>query len=505
MECFEISFESKTVLIITTSVLLFFVTAYVIYQRFFHPLANYPGPFLASLTNGWKGYYIYKLSLHEQLLKAHIEYGPVVRVGPKDLHLWNADAIAPIYKSGRKMAKTEFYDGFTAFRPNLFGGRDEDIHSLRRRQLSHGFSQASIWNMESLIDDQMKILIDKLKRLAEKQGVFDLKRLIAFYVFDILGDVAFGRSFNAQISEVAPEIPAINDHILLSCLLGTFPFRSFFKRIIPMLPIPWLRHLMESRGKLKETCADCVRNKRQQPSTSRSYLMQHLVDAKDPETDAKLTDEEVNSEAWAMLIAGSHSTSGTLSLLFWHLIHNDQALQRVDKEIQDNLGDLPGDSISYPIQGLESSLSYTAACIQESFRISPTFTMCLWRRVLNPGGVDIGGCHIPQNTNLAISNYALHHNPKIWGADTKEFTPERFLGADGKVLANNLIHFSVGHRMCIGRHLAMMNIWKTLTTLVNKFEFHLVSAERRVRVESSGIGEMEGPFLCTVKLKGSDM
>lgn len=155
--------------------------------------------------------------------------------------------------------------------------------------------------MEPLIDGQIKILTEKLKILAQKQEVFDFKRLISFYVFDILGDVAFGRSFNTQISEVAPEIPAINDHILLSSLLGTFPFRSFFKSIIPILPIPWLRQLVDSRGKLKQTCADCVETRRQQSSASRSDLMQHLLDAKDPETGAELTDPEINSEAWAML------------------------------------------------------------------------------------------------------------------------------------------------------------------------------------------------------------
>lgn len=98
-------------------------------------------------------------------------------------------------------------------------------------------------------------------------------------------------------------------------------------------------------------------------------------------------------------IAGSHSTSGSLSLLFWHLLHDDQALKRVDDEIRDTLGDLPDDKISYPIKGLESSLNYTGVCIQESFRISPVFTMCLWRRVLNPGGVDIDGYNIPQNVS----------------------------------------------------------------------------------------------------------
>ncbi|KAI8962598.1 putative cytochrome P450 [Daldinia sp. FL1419] len=494
------TFNEINMAVIATSAFLSLFTIYVIYQRFFHPLSKYPGPFLASLTNGWKGYYLYRLSLHEQLLNAHIKFGPVVRIGPNDLHFWSADAISPIYKSGRQMAKTEFYDGFTAFKPNLFGGRDEDIHALRRRQLSHGFSQASIWKMEPLIEGQMKILTEKLTKLAQTQQVFDFKHLIAYYVFDILGDVAFGSSFNTQISEVAPEIPAINDHILLSSLLGTFPFRSFFKSIIPMLPSPWLRHLMISRENLKNTCAKCVENRRSS-YTSRSDLMQHLLDAKDPETGAKLTDPEIYSEAWAMLVAGSHSTSGSLSLLFWHLLHDDQVLQRVDQEIRDTLGDLPKDKISYPIKDLESSLNYTGACIQESFRISPVFNMCLWRRVISPEGVNIDGFHIPQNTNVAISNHALHHNPKIWGPDTESFSPDRFLEADGKSLANNLLQFSIGHRMCIGKHLAMTNIWKTATTLINKFEFHPVSAERYFEIESSGIGEMRGPFLCTVTLK----
>lgn len=109
--------------------------------------------------------------------------------------------------------------------------------------------------------------------------------------------------------------------------------------------------------------------------------------------------------------------------------------------------------------------------------------------------------HVLWQTNVSISNYALHHNPKTWGADTEDFLPERFLEAGGKTMANNLLPFSIGHRMCIGKHLAMTNIWKTLTTLINKFDFHPVSAERRVEMESSGIGEMRGPFLCTVTMK----
>lgn len=47
----------------------------------------------------------------------------------------------------------------------------------------------------------------------------------------------------------------------------------------------------------------------------------------------------------------------------------------------------------------------------------------------------------------------------------------------------------------------MTNIIKTVTTLLSEFEFHPESKGRDVCVRSSGIGEMEGPFLCRVSMR----
>jgi hypothetical protein len=99
-------------------------------MRYLHSLSKYPGPLFASLTNTYKAYYVYNLTLHEKLLELHMRYGPVVRIGPNHLHTWEGEAIATIYKGGRNMAKTEFYDAFTAFNPNLFGGTNEDVRSF---------------------------------------------------------------------------------------------------------------------------------------------------------------------------------------------------------------------------------------------------------------------------------------------------------------------------------------------------------------------------------------
>lgn len=174
-------------------------------------------------------------------------------------------------------------------------------HSLRRRQLGHGFSQASIEKMEPIIDKQMSILIEHIKGFSKTREIFDMKNLISCFVLDILGDVAFGQSFNAQIAGHADEIPAINDHILLSCVIGEMgSWQTILKTLIQYSPIPWIRRLTQSRAHLKGTCADCVNNKITNKS-ERIDLLHNLLHCQDPETGAKLTQLDINTEAFAML------------------------------------------------------------------------------------------------------------------------------------------------------------------------------------------------------------
>lgn len=122
-----LSWDATQLFQITTTLCLCSFLLYVIYMRNFHPLAKYPGPLFASLSSFFKAYYVFKLTFHEKLLELHQIYGPVVRVGPNHLHFWDGEAIAPIYKGGRSTSKSEFYDAFTAFNPNLFGGRNHDV------------------------------------------------------------------------------------------------------------------------------------------------------------------------------------------------------------------------------------------------------------------------------------------------------------------------------------------------------------------------------------------
>ena len=104
---------------------------YACYYRYFHYLSAYPGPAIASITNLWKGYQLSTLHIPETIAKLHAQYGDVVRVGPNDLSFNTSAAVGAIYKAGRSLPKTAFYDGFTAFNPNLFGTQDDVVSDWR--------------------------------------------------------------------------------------------------------------------------------------------------------------------------------------------------------------------------------------------------------------------------------------------------------------------------------------------------------------------------------------
>lgn len=316
---FIIRAMSLPILLQAPIVIGFLLLVYIVYYRYLHPLAKYPGPPLASITNLWKTYHLWNLHLPHTLVRLHEQYGDVVRVGPNDLSFRNPDAVNTIYKAGRQLQKTGFYDGFTAFNPNLFGTQDEEvcqplsiygrstkaryqIHAIRRRQMAHAFSMQSIREMEHFVDRHILNFRRNLDRFCDSNEDFDLKDMIAFYVFDVLGELAFSRSFNSQEERNVARLPPINNHIYLACLMGMTPDAlPWIKKVLPFIPIPWLQRLFNARAQLRNLTAACVRQRIEAGSSDRKDLLSSLLVAVDPETGSKLTELDINTEAFGMM------------------------------------------------------------------------------------------------------------------------------------------------------------------------------------------------------------
>jgi hypothetical protein len=54
----------------------------VIYRLYLHPLAKYPGTFLAKVTDWYNIYHCYIGDRHLEFARIHEKYGQFVRYGP---------------------------------------------------------------------------------------------------------------------------------------------------------------------------------------------------------------------------------------------------------------------------------------------------------------------------------------------------------------------------------------------------------------------------------------
>jgi cytochrome P450 len=286
---------------------------YIVYQRWWHPLAKYPGPWLASITDLWQVKQFLSLKQPYNLADLHAKHGPVIRYGPDKISITHEEAIAAIYQApSRLLPKTEFYDAFGGAHPNVFGTRDETHHSVRRRHMSHAFSMTSIKDMEQYIDQNIALLRQALLVEGANGKTFDLKQLLHNYVIDVLGELAFSKSFDLQSTGDRSQIPPVKEHTLLGSVMGSWPSMiSTLKWWLPKLPVSKVQELFHGRLRCARLASECVRRRLNDvkmldeaslaDEAPRKDLLTTLIRAKDPDTGDFLTQTDLETEAFGFM------------------------------------------------------------------------------------------------------------------------------------------------------------------------------------------------------------
>lgn len=167
--------------------------------------------------------------------------------------------------------------------------------------MSHSFSSASLLQFEATFDRHLNRLF---KNVEDRAGdILDIKEFVACYAYDLIGDLAFDKDFNTQHRPSADKLPRISDHILIGCLYGLVPtLLPYSMWIGNRLPLPGFQKLLKSRQQLSTQTAEYVKAAIEKHTDGgRESLLANILEAKDPETGASLTTEEICSEAFAFL------------------------------------------------------------------------------------------------------------------------------------------------------------------------------------------------------------
>ena len=187
-----------------------------------------------------------------------------------------------------------------------------------------------------------------------------------------------------------------------------------------------------------------------------------------------MTDDLVLTTCLSMVLAGSETTAISLSSVFYFLLKNPLAHQKLITEIEDAIqnGTIDAREDGLVSWSASQKLPYLDAAIQESFRLHPAAGLIL-ERITPPQGVDILGEHIPGGTIVGCNAWVLHRRPEIFGKDVDTFRPERWLEAPPEQLKEmkaTMFQFGAGARTCIGKNISLLEIYKLVPSFLRRFE-----------------------------------
>ncbi|EXJ68442.1 uncharacterized protein A1O5_08234 [Cladophialophora psammophila CBS 110553] len=455
------------------------IFSFIIYQRWFSPLAKINGPFWASLSPLWKLLSFNNGNFHETILALHQKYGPIVRIAPNEVIISDRSAIREIYNTvqGRDFLKI-IRSAFTAFRPTIFGQRDPYLHAQRKRIVSHGYSMNALQSMEKFVQERLQIFMSKMSGFAASGAEINLGKWCHFFAFDVIGELAFSEGFGMLETGVEDEhIRLINNQMEFGSTIGMMPSLIPYTKW-PWLPIPWLQSLQAGRERLKELTRSRV-ERRQEKVSDRKDLLGRLIEAKDPVTGQMLDSIDLRTEAFSSIVAGSDSTSSALSYTFYHILGHPAVYEALTEELRAAFPERNYLTDETPPTYADfGKLPYLQAVIKESLRLTPPATINLPRYVPEGGRV-VAGTFFPAKTIVGMSALPVHLDPETFGPDAHMFNPDRWIDGSGGISPEEMqrywMPFGHGSRQCIGKNVAMMELVKLVGTLLLYFDVELVN------------------------------
>lgn len=175
--------------------------------------------------------------------------------------------------------------------------------------------------------------------------------------------------------------------------------------------------------------------------------------------------------------AGADTVNITTRAIIYYTLKSKYVLAKVRKELDANITTYPPDYKTL------SALPYLSAVIKEGFRMHPISSVPSERLVPETGLELPDGRRLPPGIKVSMTPWTMHFNKSIYGEDANCFRPERWLQDEKededsylrrlKAMRQSDLTFMVGSRACLGRHLAAVEVWKSIATLFGCLDMEL--------------------------------
>ncbi|OTA70497.1 cytochrome P450 [Hypoxylon sp. EC38] len=466
---------------------LCYIFALAFYRLYLSPLAKFPGPKLAALTQWYEIYFdVFKQGggrFTFEIKRMHEKYGPIVRINPIELHV-DDPAYYVIYANNKQYDKMPFFSYRFNMPLAVFATAKSEKHRERRAAIAPFFNRSRIRDYGGYVHTIVDRVSNRLStEYAGTEKVLNLLDMWGSMASDVVMEFCFARpKHHVDAPEFKSEFTTAHQGMVFSSHIMThFGFILTFMNALPnwlvKATVAPIKSVIEYQEEIERQISDILKGRNiEAENSSHPTIFHEILSSNLPLED--LTLPRLQNEAMSTISAGIETTKWAISVTSYHILANPDVERHLRAELKDAI---PGPN-GIPHWTELEKLPYLNA---RSPRINRSSSWTYRDYVIPPG--------VPVSMDL----YHMHTNPVLF-PQPDAFIPDRWLGdprvepaqleaagylppIDGKPkpLSHFMVGFGRGTRMCVGMHLAYAEIYIGLAMLFRRHELTLFETSRR--------------------------
>ncbi|MGA6827414.1 cytochrome P450 [Nitrospira sp. NS4] len=379
------------------------------------------------------------------------------RLGPKTLYLFSHPELAEEILVQQSDRFVKVYDprrpvGLALVLGNGLVTSSGEVWKRHRRIIQPVFHRS---RMAAMADRMAQVGEQRLAGWADHAGQpVDIAAEMMQLALEVIAQTMFTTS-------VAHHIDQINHALRVSL---KYAFDSFHNPLRPPLWVPTARN-REFRAVMQfmDGLIYGLIAERRRSGAKHDDLLDLLLQARDEETGAGLSDLELRDEALTIFAAGHETTANALAWTWYLLATHPEAKARFHEEVDRVLqGRTPNaDDLQH--------LPYTRAVFDEALRLYPP-APAVQRKAATRATV--GGLSLPAGAIVLVGAYNIHRHPAYW-RDPERFMPERWLDGERPAARCAYLPFGAGPRACVGTHFATVEGPLLLALIGRRYDLRL--------------------------------